>query len=116
MTISISISILFKSVDISTIDMSYRYIEQGYGWVRCRQVWGEGVGRVGAYEECLRRPIIAPAHSPSLQLALAGAGDRLQFRFSIWVTNSVREESQVELIMKPYLISTSLKCPIMWQL
>merc|ERR1712113_709688 len=28
MTISISIS--FKSVDISTIDMSYRYIEQGY--------------------------------------------------------------------------------------
>ena len=84
--------------------------------VGCRQVWGEGVGRVGAYEECLRRPIIAPAHSPSLQLALAGAGDRLQFRFSIWVTNSVREESQVELIMKPYLISTSLKCPIMWQL
>ena len=35
MTISIliSISIFFKSVDISTIDMSYRYIEQGYsGW------------------------------------------------------------------------------------
>jgi len=32
MTISILISILifFKSVDISTIDMSYRYIEQGY--------------------------------------------------------------------------------------
>ena len=32
MTISIltSISIFFKSVDISTIDMSYRYIEQGY--------------------------------------------------------------------------------------
>ena len=31
MTISIliSISIFFKSVDISTIDMSYRYIEQG---------------------------------------------------------------------------------------
>ena len=32
-SISISISIFFKSVDISTIDMSYRYIEQGY-W-RC---------------------------------------------------------------------------------
>ena len=34
MTISIliSISIFFKSVDISTIDMSYRYIEQGYSW------------------------------------------------------------------------------------
>ena len=32
MTISIliSISIFFKSVNISTIDMSYRYIEQGY--------------------------------------------------------------------------------------
>ena len=32
MTISIliSISIFFKGVDISTIDMSYRYIEQGY--------------------------------------------------------------------------------------
>ena len=32
MTISIliSISIFFKSVDISTINMSYRYIEQGY--------------------------------------------------------------------------------------
>ena len=32
MTISIliSISIFVKSVDISTIDMSYRYIEQGY--------------------------------------------------------------------------------------
>ena len=29
-SISISISIFFKSVDISTIDMSYRYIEQGY--------------------------------------------------------------------------------------
>ena len=28
--ISISNSIFFKSVDISTIDMSYRYIEQGY--------------------------------------------------------------------------------------
>ena len=28
--LSISISIFFKSVDISTIDMSYRYIEQGY--------------------------------------------------------------------------------------
>ena len=27
---TISISIFFKSVDISTIDMSYRYIEQGY--------------------------------------------------------------------------------------
>ena len=38
MTISIliSISIFFKSVDISTIDMSYRYIEQGYkkGFIR----------------------------------------------------------------------------------
>merc|ERR1719210_1570386 len=31
--ISISISIFFKSVDISTIDMSYRYIEQGY-WLQ----------------------------------------------------------------------------------
>ena len=31
-SISISISIFFKSVDISTIDMSYRYIEQGYLW------------------------------------------------------------------------------------
>ena len=30
MTISISISIFFKSVDISTIDIRYRYIEQGY--------------------------------------------------------------------------------------
>ena len=30
MTISISISIFFESVDISTIDMSYRYIEQCY--------------------------------------------------------------------------------------
>merc|ERR1740131_918787 len=30
LSISISISIFFKSVDISTIDMSYRYIEQGY--------------------------------------------------------------------------------------
>ena len=29
-SISISISIFFKSVDISTIDMSYRYIKQGY--------------------------------------------------------------------------------------
>ena len=29
LSISISISIFFKSVDISTIDMSYRYIEQG---------------------------------------------------------------------------------------
>ena len=29
-SISISISIFFKSVNISTIDMSYRYIEQGY--------------------------------------------------------------------------------------
>ena len=28
--IALSISIFFKSVDISTIDMSYRYIEQGY--------------------------------------------------------------------------------------
>ena len=28
-SISISISIFFKSIDISTIDMSYRYIEQG---------------------------------------------------------------------------------------
>ena len=46
---------------------------------------------VGAYEECLRRPIIAPAHSPSLQLAVAGAGDPLQFRFSIWVTYSMSE-------------------------
>ena len=27
---TISISIFFKSVDISTIDMSYRYIEKGY--------------------------------------------------------------------------------------
>ena len=27
---TISISIFFKSVDISTINMSYRYIEQGY--------------------------------------------------------------------------------------
>ena len=27
--LSISISIFFKSVDISTIDLSYRYIEQG---------------------------------------------------------------------------------------
>ena len=35
MTISISISIFFKSVDISTIDMSYRYIEQGYPSLRC---------------------------------------------------------------------------------
>ena len=26
----LSISIFFKSVDISTIDISYRYIEQGY--------------------------------------------------------------------------------------
>ena len=26
----IALSIFFKSVDISTIDMSYRYIEQGY--------------------------------------------------------------------------------------
>ena len=63
------------------------------GWVwgvdKCGgRVW---VGWVGAYEECLRRPIIAPAHSPSLQLARAGAGDPLQFRFSIWVTYSVRE-------------------------
>ena len=33
-SISISISIFFKSVDISTIDMSYRYIEQGYQWWR----------------------------------------------------------------------------------
>ena len=30
LSISISISIFFKSVNISTIDMSYRYIEQGY--------------------------------------------------------------------------------------
>merc|ERR1719158_998332 len=30
LSISISISIFFKSVYISTIDMSYRYIEQGY--------------------------------------------------------------------------------------
>ena len=29
LSISISISIFLKSVDISTIDMSYRYIEQG---------------------------------------------------------------------------------------
>merc|ERR1712165_570654 len=29
-SISISISIFFKSVDISTIDIRYRYIEQGY--------------------------------------------------------------------------------------
>ena len=29
LSISISISVFFKSVDISTIDMSYRYIEQG---------------------------------------------------------------------------------------
>ena len=33
-SISISISIFFKSVDISTIDMSYRYIEQGYSEAR----------------------------------------------------------------------------------
>merc|ERR1712122_358895 len=31
--LSISISIFFKSVDISTIDMSYRYIEQGYPYL-----------------------------------------------------------------------------------
>ena len=30
LSISISISIFFKSVDISTIDIRYRYIEQGY--------------------------------------------------------------------------------------
>ena len=48
------------------------------GWVRgVDKYGGGGEGEVGAYEECLRRPIIAPAHSPSLQLALAGAGDRL---------------------------------------
>ena len=35
MTISILISIFFKSVDISTIDMSYRYIEQGYRYPTC---------------------------------------------------------------------------------
>ena len=31
-SISISISLFFKSVDISTIDIRYRYIEQGYPW------------------------------------------------------------------------------------
>ena len=36
LSISISISISFKSVDISTIDMSYRYIEQG--WVLKKKV------------------------------------------------------------------------------
>ena len=43
MTISIliSISIFFKSVDISTIDMSYRYIEQGYPSSICRKL---GIG------------------------------------------------------------------------
>ena len=41
LSISISISIFFKSVDISTIDIRYRYIEQGYHlvprprWLRC---------------------------------------------------------------------------------
>ena len=30
---TISISIFFKSVDILTIDMSFRYIEQGYGQI-----------------------------------------------------------------------------------
>ena len=41
MTISIliSISIFFKSVDISTIDMSYRYIEQGYSQQNGEPVW-----------------------------------------------------------------------------
>ena len=38
---TISISIFFKSVDISTIDMSYRYIEQGYS---------QGVGAEGPFE------------------------------------------------------------------
>ena len=40
MTISIliSISIFFKSVDISTIDMSYRYIEQGYTYEKVSDV------------------------------------------------------------------------------
>ena len=42
MTISIliSISIFFKSVDISTIDMSYRYIEQGY--LEVKSLYWEG--------------------------------------------------------------------------
>ena len=30
LSLSLSLSIFFKSVDISTIDISYRYIEQGY--------------------------------------------------------------------------------------
>ena len=39
LSISISISIFFKSVDISTIDIRYRYIEQGYLRGRVPQVW-----------------------------------------------------------------------------
>ena len=31
--VALLISIFFKSVDISTIDIRYRYIEQGYQWV-----------------------------------------------------------------------------------
>ena len=39
-----SISIFFKSVDISTIDMSYRYIEQGYSPRQLAQstAWSNG--------------------------------------------------------------------------
>ena len=49
LSISISISIFFKSVDISTIDMSYRYIEQGYNpprKVNHRQVFTWHTGRL----------------------------------------------------------------------
>ena len=38
MALSISISIFFKSVDISTIDNRYRYIEQAYRRVRFSRV------------------------------------------------------------------------------
>ena len=34
LSLSISIAIFFKSVDISTINISYRYIEQGYSGIR----------------------------------------------------------------------------------
>ena len=43
LSISISISIFFKSVDISTIDIRYRYIEQGYSERTWMRLWNSNM-------------------------------------------------------------------------
>ena len=52
LSISISISIFFKSVDISTIDMSYRYIEHPY-------VYGNVISQSKQCCICLRKKTVS---------------------------------------------------------